>query len=190
MTTLPKQTGDIFEILSKGHFICWDSTQESIRRLHRVIEEDKNEELKEYFSRINFVLEAGDGYYHFTRTESRAELERKIETAYRWIDIIDFLKTYDNSFGAGYRFTPSDILVRINVDAVLKSKMEGLRKHSKGDNFDNSLQKIIDMMVKDSFMELENEISCSYKVLSSFKYLEQLILNIHIPEEVRNEIPE
>jgi len=36
-------------------------------------------------------------------------------------------------------------------------------------------------------MELENPISNTYKVLSSFKYLEQLILTINIPEETSNE---
>jgi hypothetical protein len=42
----------------------------------------------------------------------------------------------------------------------------------------------------DTFIELENEITQQYKVLASFKYLEQLILTINIPETVRNEIPE
>jgi hypothetical protein len=48
------------------------------------------------------------------------------------------------------------------------------------------LKKLID----DNFIELENEITHQYKVLASFKYLEQLILTINIPDEVRNEIPE
>jgi hypothetical protein len=40
------------------------------------------------------------------------------------------------------------------------------------------------------FAEMENEILKSYKILSSFKYLEELVTNINIPEEVRDEIPE
>ena len=43
---------------------------------------------------------------------------------------------------------------------------------------------------KDGYLEIENEILKSYKVLSSFKYLEELISNINIPEEVQHEIPE
>ena len=46
------------------------------------------------------------------------------------------------------------------------------------------------MLEKDAFVELENEISLSYKVLASFKYLEQLVLAINIPDEVKNEIPQ
>jgi hypothetical protein len=36
---------------------------------------------------------------------------------------------------------------------------------------------------------MENEILKTYKILSSFKYLEELVMNINIPEEVQNEIP-
>ena len=50
--------------------------------------------------------------------------------------------------------------------------------------------KILKKLIDDTFIELENEITHQYKVLTSFKYLEQLILTINIPEEVRNEIPE
>jgi hypothetical protein len=39
-------------------------------------------------------------------------------------------------------------------------------------------------------LELENEITNTFKVASSFKYLEQLIVSIHIAEEVQYEIPQ
>ncbi len=45
-------------------------------------------------------------------------------------------------------------------------------------------------MKSDRFIEMENEISDQYKVLSSFKYLEDLVLTIHITDEAKNEIPE
>ena len=185
----PKQTGEIFDILSKGQFICFNSSRETVRRLYNVLEE-RFEELREYFLAINFVLERGDEFFYFSRPESKADLERKIETAYRWIDVMDFLKTFDSAFGPGYRFTPSDVLVRLNVDAALKNKLEGLKKYSNDENYAESLRKIIRMLVNDNFIEIENEISDSYKVLSSFKYLEQLVLSIAIPEEVRSEIPQ
>ena len=44
--------------------------------------------------------------------------------------------------------------------------------------------------IDETFIELENDITHQYKVLASFKYLEQLILTINIPDEVKNEIPE
>jgi hypothetical protein len=117
-------------------------------------------------------------------------LERKIEISFRWIDMVDFLKCFDNLFSSGFRFTSSEILVKLNVDAVLKSKLEGLKKWTKEEVFQESVNRIIEMLCKEGFVEMENEIFKSYKVLSSFKYLEELINSINIPEEVRNEIPE
>jgi hypothetical protein len=189
MNKVPKQTGEIFETLNKGQFICADSPNDNTRRLYKVIEEHY-ELLYGHFETINLTLSAGDDYFHFTRKESKVDLERKIEIAFRWIDFLDFLKAFENSFGPGLRFTPFEIMVKINVDAVLQSKIEGLKKYTREESIQNSIQKVIDAMAKDNFVELENEISMTYKVLASFKYLESLVLKINIPDEVRNEIPE
>jgi hypothetical protein len=186
---IPKQTGDIFDLLSKGQFICSNHSSDTIRRLYDIID-DNFELLHEYFLAINFTLEKGDEYYFFSRPEAKADLEKKIEAAYKWIDILDFLKTFDSAFAPGFRFTPSDILVRIQIDAVLKNKTDGLRRYTKEDTMAGSIQKMLDMLVREGFVELENEITSQYKVLSSFHYLEQLILKIYIPEDVQNEIPQ
>ena len=145
----------------------------------------------EYYLCINFILERGEEYYYFSRLETKVDLERKIDQAYKWIDVLDFLKTFDNSFGSGYRLTPSDILVKLNIDAELKSKLEGLKKYSGGrDKYNEIIDKMLDDLKKDRFIELENDISHQYKALASFKYLEQLVMSINISEEVKNEIPE
>jgi len=188
----PKQTALIFEILSKGQFISSNSSDESIRKIYSVIEEEQNfDYLYDFFRNINFTLEHGDEYYYFSRIETKIDLERKLEQAFKWIDILDFLKVFDSSFGSGYRFTPSDILVKLNLDAELKSKLEGLKRYSGGkEKFNEIIDKILEDLKKDRFIELENEISHQYKVLASFKYLEQIVMSINISEEVKNEIPE
>lgn len=188
----PKQIAAIFEILSRGQFICSNSPEESIRKLYSVIDEEQNfEYLYDYFSRIDFILERGAEYYQFSRAESKVDLERKIDQAFKWIDILDFLKTFDNSFGSGYRFSPSDILVRLKLDAELKAKLEGLKKHTGGkEKFNEIIDKILGDLEKDKFIGLENKISNQYKVLSAFSYLEQLVMAINISENVINEIPE
>lgn len=188
---IPVQTAEIFEVLSKGQFICSNSTDDKIRKLYTIIEDEQYfENLYEYFRGINLTLEKGDEYFYFSRVESKVDLERKIEAAYRWIDIIDFLKTFDNSFGAGYRFTPADILVRIKIDAELEAKLAGLKKHTGKEKYPEIIDKILEMLIKDTFIEIENEISHTYKVLASFKYIEQIVLTIHIPDDIKNEIPE
>ena len=149
--------------------------------------------LYDYFKSINFILEKGDEYYHFSRKEEKVDLERKLDIACKWIDIVDFFKTFDNSFASGYSFSPSEINVKISVDAVLKSKADGVRAALKIDEktpYHEIVLKIIDALLKDSFAEMENEILKTYKVLSSFKYLEELINTINIPEGVQDEIPE
>jgi hypothetical protein len=49
---------------------------------------------------------------------------------------------------------------------------------------------VLDILEKDNFIELENIIVHEYKTLASFTYLEKLILNIDIPEDIQHEIPE
>jgi hypothetical protein len=193
--SVPRQTGEIFELLSKGQFICSNSTDGHIRKLYEIIDDTENfENLYDFFSTINFILERGDEYYYFTRKdESKADLERKLETALKWIDIVDFFKSVDTSFASGYSFSPSDIEVKISVDAILKSKADGVRSTLKLDektSYREVVGKTIESLCKDGYAEIENEILNSYKVLSSFKYLEELIANINIPDEVQNEIPE
>ncbi|MEO7313827.1 MAG: hypothetical protein ABIW47_01485 [Ginsengibacter sp.] len=192
--SVPKQTGEIFELLSKGQFICSNSADIRISKLFDVIDDSDNYELLyDYFKSINFILEKGDEYYHFSRKEEKVDLERKLDIACKWIDIVDFFKTFDNSFASGYSFSPSEINVKISVDAVLKSKADGVRAALKIDEktpYHEIVLKIIDALLKDSFAEMENEILKTYKVLSSFKYLEELINTINIPEGVQDEIPE
>ncbi|MDZ4667322.1 MAG: hypothetical protein SGJ00_05500 [bacterium] len=186
---MPPQTSEIFESLIKGQFISSNSSNPDIRKLYAIIEDDQNfEELYAYFRNINFTLEKGEEYFYFSRVENKVDLERKIEIAFRWIDIIDFFKNFDNSFGSGHRFTPSDILGRVKIDADLESKLEGLKKHTGKEKYQEIIEKLLSMLVNDTYIELENAITHQYKVLASFKYLEQLILTINIPEEVKNEI--
>lgn len=188
---VPAQTAEIFKILGKGQFINSNSSNKAVRDLYNVMEDGQNfENLYDYFRSIHFTLEKGDEYYYFSRAENKVDLESKIEAAFRWIDIIDFLKTYDNSFSPGYRFTPSDILVRIKTDAELETKLEGLKKYTEKEKHQDILDKVLKKLMDDTFIEIENEITHQYKVLASFKYLEQLILTINIPDDVRNEIPE
>ena len=188
---VPIQTHEIFKILSKGQFISSNSSDKTMSALYNVIDEEANfENLYDYFQNIKFVLEKGDEYFYFSRPENKVDLENKIETAFRWIDMIDFLKTFDNSFGVGYRFTPSDILVRIKTDAELETKLDCLKKYTVKEKHQDILDKILKKLLDETFIELENDITHQYKVLASFKYLEQLILTINIPDEVKNEIPE
>ena len=190
MTT--KYTSEIYEILRRGQFICSNSPNEQIQTLYKVLEDQEAfEELYEYFYRINYVLEQGNEYFYFSRIENNVDLDRKLEKAFNWIDILDFFKTFDSSFDVGFRFSPAEIANQLKNNADLKTKLESLKKVSvdKKNHLEN-IKKIIDRMKNENFISLENEISETYKVLTSFNYLKDIITVINIPEEIENEIPE
>ena len=75
---LPVQTAQIYDYLSKGNFLCSNTTVKELRTLFSVVE-DNFERLRDYFSHINFVLEQGNNYFYFSRKEPRATLEQKLQ---------------------------------------------------------------------------------------------------------------
>ena len=189
---IPDHTSAIFDYLQKGQFVCSNSCSESVRDMYDMIDDDYDA-LSLFFSQIGYTLERGNVYFYFSRTEPRATLEQKILRAYYWIDVLDLFKTYDETFGAGFRFQPEQILVEANINATLQNKLDGMRKHfSDRDVRKEVLDNIIRLLVKESFIELENEKNNTYKVLSSWHYLERLIESIQIYDDTEedNEKPE
>lgn len=164
-------TRKIFEILSRGSFITIDSHD-----THNLFQDlDENyEEYKSYFSEIGFNLESGEGYFLFSRIgEAKASVEQKLHTFSQWIDILDFLKTFDVTFSTGYQFRSSQIVERINMDYELMEKAQKL--FSKSMNFEEITQKIIADLDSMGYIEIINEQDSTYKVTSAFHYLENLV---------------
>ena len=144
---MTKYTSDIFEILRRGQFICFNSPDDTIQTLYKVLEdEDTFDDLYEYFYTINYILEQGDEFFYFSRPGVKnIDLERKIEKAFGWIDILDFLKTYDSSFAIGFRFTAYEIHNQLKNNADLKTKLENLKKiGSDKKNYLDRIKKIIE----------------------------------------------
>lgn len=142
----------------------------------------------EYYQGIGLYLEGGDGYYHFTRKEAKVDLERKLEAALKWIDYMSFLKTYHSAFGPGFLFRAADIEIQIGCDMELKEKASKLFSDKK--KHEEVVAKLINELEKMGFIEKENEVDGTYKVLTAFHYMEELIDCITISEEVQDEIPE
>ena len=76
---------EIFDILSRGGFICSDSVNRQTKLMYDAIE-DNYEQYREYYRGVGFNLESGNGYYYFSRDESRVELESKLDRFTKWID--------------------------------------------------------------------------------------------------------
>lgn len=184
---IPDHTSAIFDYLQKGQFVCSNSCSESVRDMYDMIDDDYDA-LSLFFSQIGYTLERGNEYFYFSRTEPRATLEQKILRAYYWIDVLDLFKTYDETLGAGFRFQPEQILVEANINVMLQNKLDGLRKHfSDKDVRKDVLDNLIRQLTKESFLELENEKTNTYKVMSSWHYLERLIESIQIYDDTETE---
>ena len=184
---IPDYTAAIFDYLQKGLFISSNSTNEDVRDLYDIIDDDF-EALSIYFAQIGYTLERGNEYFYFSRTEPRVTLEQKILRAYYWIDVLDLFKTYDETFGPGYRFQPEQILVEANINVMLQNKLDGIRKHfSDKDVRKEVLDNMIRQLTRDSLLELENEKNSTYKVMSSWNYLERLIESINIYDDSQDD---
>lgn len=101
-----RYTKEIFDILSKGGFISQNSISQQRSHLYDAIEDDF-QDYQDYYRGIGFTLEGGNGYYYFSRTESKVDLAYKVQRLAQWIDRVDFLKTFNNTFGSGFTFRKS-----------------------------------------------------------------------------------
>lgn len=167
-----RYTKEIFEILSRGGFISQNSISPQRTHLYDAIEDDF-QQYQEYFEGIGFLLEGGNGYYYFSRSESKVELADKVQRMADWIYRIDFLKTFNTAFGSGFSFRKSNILEKFSSDIELKEKARHLYTDIKTN--DEKIDKLIGDLERQGFVELENELDSTYKVTAAFHYIEELI---------------
>lgn len=176
---LPKETPHIFDWLSKGQFLNSHSANEDQERYYSVLEEHF-ERYHSYFKQIGFELEKGKNYFYLSRKEAKSNLEDKLQKLSRYIDILDFCLDVDPFFGTGSRLKLEGWGVKISEDILLKRKLRKLE--SRGDHETEKLKRILDLMCKDVFLEVENEQEKIYRVLPAIQYLKNLIEQIK-PEE-------
>ncbi len=167
-----RYTKEIFEILSKGGFISQNSISQQRAHLYDAIEDDF-QQYQEYYEGIGFLLEGGNGYYYFSRSESKMDLADKVQRLATWIDRVDFLKTFNTAFGPGFSFRKSNILEKFSSDIELKEKARHLYTDLKTN--DEKIDKLINEMDKMGFVEIENDLDNTYKVTSAFHYIEEVI---------------
>ena len=167
-----RYTKEIFEILSKGGFISQNSISQQRSHLYDAIEDDF-QSYRDYYEGIGFLLEGGNGYYYFSRTENKVELADKVQRLAAWIDRLDFLKTFNSTFGSGFTFRKSNILEKFSSDIELKEKARRLYTDLKTN--EEKVDKLIADLDRQGFIELENELDGTYKVTAAFHYIEELI---------------
>lgn len=181
---LPKQTHDIFAVMARGAFISSNGSRDGMNRLYDVINNPENfDRLQAYFNVIRYNIERGNNFFYFSKlSEPNSELEKKLERFERYIDIIDLFASMDNKIGIGSRFRPSEIAEECNANVRLKQKLQKIPLY-RSETLHNKVREICDLMSRDSFLELEDEKSESYKVLDSYNYLLDVINSVAIYED-------
>lgn len=181
-------TQRIYDTLNRGGFISADSIDMSTRRLFEDIEENY-EDYAEYFAEIGLKLETGNGYFFFSRiNEGKQSTEQKLDSFAKWLDYLDFLKCYNQTFTAGFQFRKTNIIEQISVDIELKEKAGQLFKKYGASSYQDIVTKLVQEMVTIGYAECINETEETYKVTSAFRYAEELVNMIQIANE--DEIPE
>ena len=179
-------TQKIYEKLIRGGFLAADSSKTDIKHLYQDVEENYDE-YAAFFNQIGFCLDSGDGYFYFsTVNESKADIERRLTSFCKWIDYLDFLKTFDMAFSVGYQFGKARIVNEIDVNAELKDKARHL--FSSQMPFSEKVDKLVGELETMGFAELIDEETSTYKVTSAFRYAEDLVNLLTIYNE--DEIPE
>ncbi|MCX7728659.1 MAG: hypothetical protein N2203_04225 [Bacteroidia bacterium] len=178
---LPKQTHEIFNILARGHFISSNGTKDGMGRLYDILNDPVNfEKLQDYFNVLRYKIEKGNNYFYFSKlNEPPSITEKKLETFEKYIDIIDLFASLDNKITIGSRFRPSEIAEECNANVRLKQKLAKIPLY-RSENFLNKIREICDMLTRDSFLELEDENTETYKVLDAYSYLLDIINAITI----------
>ena len=176
---LPQQIQKIYENILKGNFINENSFKNSNSELYEAIML-KESEVRAYFKPIGYVLMKREGYFYFAHDEasdSVSALEKMVD----YIDIASFLKTVDSNFGAGYHFRLSSLENQLNNSIELQDlayKMKGINAK---DNRE-FIQKIVEKLKKDGFLEETNSTNSEYIILNSYDYIESFLNEVEVYE--------
>ena len=149
-----KYTSEVFQRLSRGQFLSSNSIDANTRAIYNDVEENQ-QEYEDYFNQIDFQLSSGDGFYYFSRNESKVIIENKLQSLFSWIDYLDFLKTYDTAFDAGTQFSLVQMEVKLSMIPGLKEKLSQMFL----DKISNrqKLEALADTLESMGFAELVNE---------------------------------
>jgi len=176
---LPQYMQKIYAIILKGGFINENSSKNSNAEIYEAII-SMEAEVRAYFQPIGYILMKRAGYFYFAHDEA-SDGVGALEKIVDYIDIVNLLKTVDNNFSVGYRFKLSSVEEQFNSSLELQE----LAKKMRGINAKNNrefVQKIVEKLKKDGFVEEINGVNAEYIVLNSYDYIELFLNEVEIYE--------
>ena len=93
LDNLPVQTAQVYDYLSKGNFLCSNTSVKELKTLFLIVEENF-ELLRDYFMYINFVLEQGNNYFYFSRKSCSVSMPGSTS----WISFVLMIRHSDRDF--------------------------------------------------------------------------------------------
>lgn len=178
-TLLPNYMEKIYHHILKGNFINENSSKNSSAELYEAILLQESE-VRAYFKVIGYILFKREGYLYFAHdgaSDSTSALEKMVD----YIEIANFLKTIDTNFGVGYRFRLSSLENFLNNNLELQDLAYKMRGINAKDNRE-FIQKIIEKLKKDGFIEETSGTNAEYLVLNSYDYIESFLNEVEIYE--------
>ncbi len=176
---LPQHLQKIYQIILRGEFINENSSKKGNNELYDAIA-NKETEVREYFKAIGYILFKREGYFYFAHDDA-PNTPSALEKIVDYIEIANFLKMLDSNFGVSYRFRLDSVENLLNNNIELQEivfKMKGLNANTNREY----IQKIIDRLRKDGFVEETNSTNAEYVVLNSYDYIESFLDEIEVYE--------
>ncbi|MDF1875490.1 hypothetical protein JHD48_07065 [Sulfurimonas sp. SAG-AH-194-I05] len=176
---IPQHIERLYQIILKGGYINENSAKNANAELYDAIV-TKEHELKSYFRPLGYALMRREGYYYFARDDA-SDGEAALELIVDYIDIANFLKTLDSNFDIGYRFSLTSMENQLNTNVELQDlslKMKGI----KSDSHREFIQKIVDKLRKDGFVEERNSVNSEFIVLNSYEYIKSFLDEVEVYE--------
>ena len=176
---VPQHIEKIYQIILKGGYINENSSKNGNNEIYEAIA-SKESELRAYFRPLGYALMRRAGYYYFARDDA-SDSEAALELIVDYIEIANFLKTVDTNFNVGYRFMLTSLEHQLNSNVELQelaSKMKGVRAE---DNRE-FIQKIVDKLKRDGFVEETNAKNSEFIVLNSYEYIETFLDEVSVYE--------
>lgn len=175
--SLPPQSAEIFNQLSRGLFISRNAPGSSTLDLYRIVD-IHFEKYQNYFRLIGFELEKGENYFFFSQQESRGQIEDKAEKLFRYLQGLEILYLIEPKLDAGMNFNLLDHEDRLNNDKSLRRKSLLLPGKIAQEKAIDRVRNFCRALEKESFFHSLDEQYNKFWVLDSFRYLVDFFIKI------------
>lgn len=161
-----------------GKFICENSTDLKTRRAYKLLNLNSTF-MRGYYSILGYELVVNSGFAYLVEDDY---IDTKVSKTFMdnfidYIDIHKFLKSLDNSFISqnDYNFNISTLEERLSKDLELKATADKMSFIKKRSTYREFIESLLQRLRADGFIEPFDTKEGTFKLLKSYKYIEDII---------------